>query len=387
MATKTPRGYGRRNDPDRARHDINAFVNMARSEGIDDPEVWIVNKTSDKISMEIDVPGSDDPIHLDALPMSPHPYNLTSEVELEVLVKSRNFKKLLGQVFRDRMNPAHPLTGQPVLELWTTDEAEAHYNRFAQRAGRHWQEVAAEEAEKRARLGQVQEQHYSELAGFAAPRSAVELAGLDMARRGITATSSHGLSSALDPQQAMLLLQEEQQLHERLGVQGRPGMGQLYIADHVAPRVMQLCHESSAAIEEGGRMPAAEFISELSSMEHTLTESDLDYIQAHGTYRQVKEWAGRLRREKFPDPGLEAPEGIEGPFGSVSAGTSQVAGYSNVPVVQGPSRAAPGPAIVTGPAARTAVQLGSDGAGLQYEGPAGFANGPGALRTHAESGE
>jgi hypothetical protein len=298
---------------DRAKHDLQAFVNRARAEGEEEPEVWVRNTSSARISMHLDSESGS--IELPLLPVSPAPYLLSGEVDLSTLTKSRKFRALLRQRFRDSFNPEHADNGKFVCELMTGTEAREYYIRAAQLRGLPSWEAAWAQAEESVKRGAAQvNEHFTERNGFAPPRSAQELAGRDLARRGITADTSR-LAGALSSDQAQALLDEEEKMQERLGLDGRVG-GQLYVEEPVNARVIQLCHEASAQVDTGLRMPAAQFITTLVEMEHALTEADFDYIQAHGTYKPVKQWAGRMRAERFaaaePELSQELTDQLEG---------------------------------------------------------------------------
>lgn len=299
--------------PERCKHDLSAFLLRAKQEGQDEPEIWIRNLSSCRLSLRLDTPSG--PLELPSLPVIAHPFLVTGEADIETLSKSKTFRGLLRRRYRDPFNPEHPDAGKYVCELMTAEEARAHFQRVAAIEGHGSWERAWSDADQEIKRGarEVQE-HFNERTGFAPPRSAQELAGIDLARRGLTSDVTR-LAGALSPEQAQALLAEEERMHQRMGMDGKPG-GQLYVEDPVSPRVQQLCHEASAQIDTGLRMPAATFIRTLVAMEHALTEADFDYIQAHGTYGPVKKWAGKKRAERFaeaePELAAELKDQLEG---------------------------------------------------------------------------
>lgn len=350
---RSRRTIDRRADPQRAKRDLTAFLYQAEARGDMTPELWVVNLSSLLIPIEIDIMGQDRGVRLPPLPVSGHPHCLTRDIDLETLVKSRAMRELLRARYRDPFDPRSPQNGKFHIELWTEEEASEHYQQIADQRGRgeSWEEVWNEVSQERTSIDSSMEVHYTEETGFLPPRSAMELAGMDLARRGFTAGVSPGGgytgTVGLSAEEAQRLLAEEQEQHRNLGM----APGQMYVADPVDPKITQLCHEAGNQVPPGQRIPALAFMQQLAKMAHIMTEADFDYLQAHGNYAQVRQWAGRMREAKFfqseggshltsspqmvPMPASPQPPGRPGPGGfqpaSQSLGSSMLASFANAP--------------------------------------------------------
>jgi hypothetical protein len=311
-----------------------------------DGDVWVQNLTDMQISLDIEIaPGQ---TQGKLIPPSPDPLNLTEEFSFEALKKSANFRRTLAKR-KDK---------RPLLILLDSNQIEAYYSAKARQIGAVYSDGSpdldaamdyAEQTRRRLTTREVdgEEVNASNLHGFAPPKSAQELIALDMANRGMYAQD--GTMQSQRNQAGMPANMMDRQA------------GGMLMEEVVNPKVLHLCQQVSPQIPAQQRMPAEQLFAALQAMQATLKLEDYQHIEASGTYRSVKNWARRKVSEMASgDEGLPDNLSLEGQ-GMVGQAQQQGAIQNIVPMQ--PGQGPQGPA-----------SLGQQG--MQYQGPAGFANAP-----------
>lgn len=305
-------------------------------------DVYVQNISDKQISLEIEIgPGVTAP---ELIPPTPNPINLTERFSFEALSKSANFRRALSK----------KRNGRPELILLDPVQVEGYYAVMAQQNqwvgmdGSPDLDKAMDEAEK-ARIAlisiptETKNISPSNSINFAPPKTAQELIALNLASRGIEMGPDGSFQS--------------------MRAQAGHGMmtgDQMEMRETVSPKVLDLCQQVNPQIPEGQRMKCEDFFRVLQSMSATLRLEDYQHIEAHGTYRSVKNWARQRIAEISQGEGLPDDLNIEG---HSLVGQAQRRGALAPAPVQNLSQMPPAP-----------VSLAAQG--TQYQGPGGFANAP-----------
>lgn len=314
-------------------------------------ELWVQNISATQLSMQFEI----SPGHIAGVlvPIGADPICMTNEVPFDAIKKSLDFRKFLNRI------PA-------VMKLLTTEQADQYFAEKAQALGAYVQDpetgrmvpnvqAAREYAERERRNlttrpagddtviapnGQVY---------FSPPKSALELQGMNQEQHmGINpqAAAAAGLNHvpagysgpqgfANAPQfiqQAQAQAQAggpsygQQGTMPGYGMQGQGGgfnpqaagfsnvgQGAVMMENLINPRVLNLCQQVSMQLAANLRMPAEQFFRELKAISAALSLEDLQYIEAHGTYKTVKKWARDLQSTRVASgQGEGLDDGLDG---------------------------------------------------------------------------
>lgn len=345
-------------------------------------DIWLQNISDVQISLDIEIgPGQTYP---KVIPLLPDPICITNEIGFDMLKKSSNFKKMMNK----RKN------GKPLLIPLTEEQVAAYWRAKAKRMGSfeidprtglvardengepipnvHAAQEAADGEYRRLTTRQtVDEVNAGNLYGFSPPKSAQELIAMDMANRGIV-QGQHGLASAfthaLTPEQAQHMFQQRQG-YMPPGAVANLGGRPLMMDEIVHPQILNLCNQVGAHVPPGQGMSEADLSLALERLAPALNIESFQHIESHGWYRGIKTWARRQIADRFPNEEGPADLSMQGQaqLGMAERGRP-VAEIPRTPqVLQFPQGMGP-----QGPAA-----VGVRGE-VQYQGPIGFANAPGA---------
>lgn len=308
-------------------------------------ELWVQNISATQLSMQFEI----SPGHIAGvlIPIGSDPICMTNEVPFESIKKSLDFRKFLNRV-------------PSVMKLMTTEQAHEFFAEKAKHLNAYIQDPAtgqlvpnigaaieyAERERKNLTMRPAGDDTVIAPNGqvyFAPPKSAQELQGMNQEQHmGINpqAAAAAGLQHVpagySGPQgfaNAPGFIQQAQQQAMAGGPSyGQPGtqpgfspqaagfsnVGQMPVMmeNLINPRVLNLCQQVSMQIPANMRMPAEQFFREIKQLSSALTFEDLQYVEAHGTYKTVKKWARDLQQTRVAQgqgEGLE--DGLEGQLG------------------------------------------------------------------------
>jgi hypothetical protein len=204
-------------------------------------DVYVQNKSNTQVSLQFETsPGRIDSV---LIPRDKKPLNLTQMVPFKAIKESVDLRKMVNRT-------------PPVLALLTEAEFLAYYEKLAEQVGVPT-EAAIAEAHKTQR---------------------------DLQDKRIFTTP--------DPRSRKTL---DEEAEERKDEPADP-------QDKVTARIVGLCNSVGEDIPEKDRMSANDMLEEIKDLDQgqALTRADLEYLQGHGHYKAVKNWATATYNERCP---------------------------------------------------------------------------------------
>jgi len=226
-------------------------------------DVYVQNISNAQLSLEFNM--GEGRVEGFTIPSIRDPINLTQHIPFIAIKNSMDFRKLLSR-------------RPPVLNLLSQEEYEAYYAKRAKARGM-----------------------------VTADGDPDVDAAIDMAEEKRRRTSDKTLRENVTDEKPA-------PIHEviekgtgpggaaRFGERQRVAPSELVSEDEViSPRVLHLCNQVKAELEENQRMPATDLLEALQEIPN-LKIDDYEHIRAHGYYKTVKKWAkmemGRLVQEQ-----------------------------------------------------------------------------------------
>lgn len=204
-------------------------------------DVYVQNKSNTQVSLQFETsPGRIDSV---LIPRDKKPLNLTQMVPFKAIKESVDLRKMVNRT-------------PPVLVLLSEAEFLAYYENLAAQAGVPAEAVIAE-AHKTQR--DLQDKR---IFTNPDPRS----------RKTLDEEAEERKDEPADPQ------------------------------DKVTARIVGLCNSVGDDIPEKDRMSANDMLEEIKDLDQgqALTRADLEYLQGHGYYKAVKNWATATYNERCP---------------------------------------------------------------------------------------
>lgn len=303
-------------------------------------DIWVQNISATQLSMQFDIaPGQPAGV---LIPIGSHPVCLTQEVPFDAIKKSMDFRKFLNKV-------------PSVMRLMTEEQVNQYYADYAKQLGAYATDpmtgkpvpnvAAAIQAATQERLALTTRQTTDDTVinpatgqvQFTPPKSAQELMNIaGDPHMGVTPQAAQAAGLTHIPQgfanaPAGFIQQAQLQAAGSAGPFQGPGpmssgfapsvgagteaggfsnvgQGQIMMDQVIHPRVLNLCQQVSPQLPANMRMPADAFWRELKQLAPSLKFDDLQYIEAHGTYKTVKKWARELQADRVQQ---QVGDGIE----------------------------------------------------------------------------
>jgi len=215
-------------------------------------DVYVQNMANAQVSVEF--PINNNRTEGFTFPHSRDPVNLTQHIPFDAIKNSMDFRKMLSR-------------RPPALQLLSQEEYEAYFAKRAKSRGMVTSEggpdidAAIDQAEERRR--RTADRNMREQVTSSAPAPIHEV-----------------IEKGTGPGGA-----------KHFGERERVAPTEIVAEDEVInPRVLHLCNQVKAEIEEEQRMPARELLEALEDIPE-LSLDDLEHIRAHGYYKSVKKWA------------------------------------------------------------------------------------------------
>lgn len=215
-------------------------------------DVYIQNISNAQLSLEFNF--GEGRVEGFTVPPSRDPINLSQHIPFIAIKNSMDFRKLLSR-------------RPPVLNLLTQEEYEAYFAKKAKARnmmtddGKPDIDAAIDASEERRR--RTADKHLRENVTDSRPEPIHEVV-----EKG---TGPGGAA--------------------RFGEKQRVSPGEMIAEDEIInPRVLHLCNQVKAEVEEHERMPAAELLEALQEIPNMKID-DYEHIRAHGYYKSVKKWA------------------------------------------------------------------------------------------------
>jgi hypothetical protein len=204
-------------------------------------DIYVQNVANAQVSIEFEVaPGI---VQGFLFTHSRNPMNLTQHIPFQAIRSSVNFRKMLNR-------------RPPVLQLLTEEEFKAFY----QHKAHDWQLPDADAAIDRA----------------------------EELRQGIAQHKATTTNEA--PKPIHEVVEDGKRLGEKKIV--KPAEGEVVSSDEIInPRVLHLCNQVGAEVQEKDKMKAADMLEELEKVEPQLKLDDYEYLRSHGYWKSVKRWA------------------------------------------------------------------------------------------------
>lgn len=204
-------------------------------------DIYVQNVANAQVSIEFEVaPGVAQGF---LFTHSRNPMNLTQHIPFRAIRSSVNFRKMLNR-------------RPPVLQLLTEEEFKAFYERKAHDWKLSDTDAAIDYAEEQ-RQGIAQ-------------------------KRAVTTDEA--------PKPIHEVVQDGTRLGERKIV--KPNEGEIVSSDEIInPRVLHLCNQVGAEVQEKDKMKAGDILEELEKVEPQLKLDDYEYLRSHGYWKSVKKWA------------------------------------------------------------------------------------------------
>ena len=210
----------------------------------DEHDVWVMCLVPGQVAINFEVSPGHQTVF--CVPNTGDPYNLTQRFPWDAIKRSTDLRHFVS---------GRP---EPALRLMSPEEAEAHFAKKAERLG---------------------------LANAAAAKQAAEKRRREMyTRQGPTD------KSRIDPVTPL-----EDEIEEKPVRQDQL----------IQPRIIHLCRQVASDIPDNDRMPAAQFLDELESIEGSLSVDDMQYLVGNGRYRSIIRWADVRMKAMFT--GEESP--------------------------------------------------------------------------------
>jgi len=202
-------------------------------------DIYVQNIANAQISLSFEIsPGN---IQSFIVPHTRDPFNLTQHIPFSAIKSSADFRKMLNR------RPA-------ALQVMTEEEFRAYYQRKAQNTGKSTWEAAVDAAEER-RQGMQNRQDKIEIPKPAPIHEVVEDDGHLGGKKEV---------------KAFQVITEQ---------------------EAVNPKVLHLCLQVNHQIADNEKMKAHALLEEFQMMEEGLKLDDFEYIQSHGYWKTVKNWA------------------------------------------------------------------------------------------------
>lgn len=230
---------------------IPSFTEFFRKE----QDIWVKSIVPGQVSLEFETsPGNKIGI---CVPYTGDPICLTDRISFDA-IKHCNSLRDLCRPRQQRNGAVKP----PALQLLTTEQANEHFARKAERRGLWVKEPDGSVAKDEA--------------GKPIP---------DVQAVMMTATQSPDIARTI-------VSPPDQDDDDKMKLD-------IKYTGLVTPRVAFLCHQVSDVLPENERMTADALLSELEAVESTLTNVDFEHIQNKVPYRSIKSWASeRLATEE-----------------------------------------------------------------------------------------
>jgi len=210
-------------------------------------DIYVQNVANAQVSLEFEIaPGV---IQGFLFPHSRNPLNLTQHIPFQSVRASVNFRKMLNR-------------RPPVLQLLTEEE----FLKFYERKAPEW--------------------------GVASPEDAIDRA--EEIRQGIAGHKAYTTDN--EPKPIHKVLQDDKHFGGRKVV--APEDADVISSDEIInPRVLHLCNQVSAEVQESEKMRAGDMLEELEKVEPQLKLDDFEYLRSHSYWKTVKKWAQRKASE------------------------------------------------------------------------------------------
>ena len=203
-------------------------------------DVYIQNKSNTQVSLQFETsPGRIDSV---LIPRDKKPLNLTQMVPFKAIKESVDLRKMVNRT-------------PPVLVLLTEEDFNAYYENLAAQAGTSAQAAIAD-AHKTQR---------------------------DLQDKRIFTNPDPRTRKTLD-----------EEADERKDEPADP-------QDKVTARIVGICNSVGEDIPEKDRISANDMLEEIKDLDQgqALTRADLEYLQGHGHYKAVKNWATMTYAERW----------------------------------------------------------------------------------------
>lgn len=235
-------------------------------------DVYVQNISNAQLSLEFNM--GEGRVEGFTIPSIRDPINLTQHIPFSAIKNSMDFRKLLSR-------------RPPVLNLLTQEEYEAYYAKRAKARGMVMQDGepdvdaaidAAEEKRRRTSDKTMREKVITD-------EKPVPIHEIIEKGTGPGGAAHFGERQRVAPSE---LVSED---------------------EVISPRVLHLCNQVKAELEENQRMPASDLLEALQEIPN-LKIDDYEHVRAHGYYKTVKKWAklemARLVQEQEEADGEEA---------------------------------------------------------------------------------
>lgn len=203
-------------------------------------DVYVQNKSNTQVSMQFEVsPGRIESV---LIPRDKKPLNLTQIVPFHALKASVDLRKMINRT-------------PPALKLLTEQEYEDYFKTVAEQAKKTPEEVIME--------AQQFQRDLQDKKVFTEPSQ--------RGRKTLDELADERKDEPADPQ------------------------------DKVSARIVGLCSQVGDDVEEKHRLPASSILDEVKDLDQgtPLTRADLEYLQGHGYYKSVKNWALKTHGERW----------------------------------------------------------------------------------------
>ena len=203
-------------------------------------DVYVQNKSNTQVSLQFETsPGRVDSM---LIPRDKKPLNLTQMVPFKAIKESVDLRKMVNRQ-------------PPVLVLLTEEEYLAYYERIAQADNTPIDKVIAE--------AQQYQRDLQDKRVFTAPEP--------KGRKTLEDTAEDRKDEPADPQ------------------------------DKVTARIVGICNSVGEDVSEKDRLAAGPMLEEIKDLDagQALTRADLEYLQGHGFYKSVKNWALTTHAERW----------------------------------------------------------------------------------------
>jgi hypothetical protein len=221
-------------------------------------DVYVQNMASAQVSVEF--PINNNRTEGFTFPHSRDPVNLTQHIPFDAIKSSMDFRKMLSR-------------RPPALQLLSQEEYEAYFSKRAKSKnmmdseGKPDVDAAIDESEERRR--RTADRTLREPVSGNAPQPIHEVTEKGTGPGGA----------------------------KFFGERERVSPSEMVSEDEIInPRVLHLCNQVKAEIEEEERMPARELLEALEDIPDMKLD-DLEHIRAHGYYKSVKKWAKQRTAE------------------------------------------------------------------------------------------
>lgn len=201
-------------------------------------DVWVMCLIPGQVAINFEVSPGHQTVF--SVPNTGDPYNLTQRFPWDAIKRSTDLRHFVSG------------RAEPALRLMTPTEVEAHFAKKAERLGLANAAAAKQVAERR------RQEMYS--------------------RQGPTQRDRVDPVTPLEDE-----IEEKPVRQDQL----------------IQPRIIHLCRQVASDIPDNDRMPAAQFLDELESIEGSLSIDDMQYLVGNGRYRSIIRWADVRMKAMF----------------------------------------------------------------------------------------